>query len=77
MDVESTVRAFLAQRFGGFQNGIDSRESLEGVVDSLGLFDLVEFIEGTFGVAIPNQEFSPQRFSTIAKILETIEEFAQ
>jgi len=48
------------ERFGGYHDGIGPHESLEGIVDSLGLFELVDFLEERFQVAIPNEEFSPK-----------------
>jgi acyl carrier protein len=75
MDVENKLRAYLQQRFGSYHEGIQVDDSLEGIVDSIGLFELVEFIEKNFNVSIPNQEFSPQRFSSITSILATIDEF--
>lgn len=75
MDAEAVLRQFLGERFGSYREGLGTAEPLEEIVDSLGLFDLVSFVEERFGLEIPNEEFSPQRFATIDKILETIEEF--
>lgn len=74
-DVEKRLRQFLKERFGGYRDNIGAADPLDGVVDSLGLFELVAFIEEDFSVSIPNEEFSPQLFSSIEKILQVIEEF--
>ena len=50
-------------------------DSLESVVDSMGLFELVSFLEQEFSMNLPNEEFSPQRFATIEGILKVVEEF--
>ena len=71
---ETRLRDFLRQRFGGYRDSLSQSDSLTEVVDSLGLFDLVEFVEREFGVAIPNEEFSPRRFSSIEGILELVDE---
>jgi acyl carrier protein len=73
--VETAVREFLASRFPGYHPGLDAEEPLDRVVDSLGLFDLSEWVEGSFGIHIPNEEFSPRRFSSISAICSTINEF--
>ena len=72
---EAALRSYLKGRFGSYDDDIHKDDSLEGIVDSMGLFELVEFIEGEFKVRIPNHEFSPQKFSTISSILTVIDEF--
>jgi acyl carrier protein len=74
-DQEVKIRAFLKERFAGYDDRLQGDASLEGVVDSLGLFELVSFLEEEFALSIPNTEFSPQRFESINGILEVVEEF--
>lgn len=74
MDREHVIRKFLEERFANYRVTLSLQDSLEGVVDSLGLFDLVEFIEREFNVSIPNEDFSPRKFQSIATILATINE---
>lgn len=73
--VEQEVRRYLKNRFPGYHDGLRPHDALEATVDSLGLFDLVEWAESTFRIKIPNEEFSPRRFSSIAAIVGTIKEF--
>lgn len=75
MDRESTLRRYLKERFKNYHDGIAAGDILEDVVDSMGLFELVDFIEQEFGISIPNEEFSPQRFESIESILQLIAEF--
>jgi acyl carrier protein len=77
MSQEEKIRQFLRERFGNYREEIGPKDPLDDVVDSLGLFELVEFVEKEFSVSIPNEEFSPQRFSSIEKILQVIEEFRE
>lgn len=72
---EQQVRQFLNERFAGYDESVASSESLEGIVDSLGLFELVAFLEEKFSLAIPNSEFSPQLFENIEAIMEVIDEY--
>jgi acyl carrier protein len=74
MDEEQRLRDFLAERFPAFDEGCDADADLSSVVDSLGLFDLVAFVERDFEIQIPTAEFSPQKFSSISRMLEFIEE---
>jgi acyl carrier protein len=59
---------------GGYRDSLAPADSLANVIDSLGLFDLVEFVENEFGVSIPNDEFSPRRFASIESILGLVDE---
>jgi acyl carrier protein len=74
MDGEKILRTFLKERFGNYRDTLAAEDPLDGVVDSLGLFELVEFIEREFQISVPTEEFSPRRFSSISVILNTIEE---
>ena len=73
---EKKLRQFLKERFGGYEDTIGLTDSLESVVDSMGLFELVSFLEQEFSMNLPNEEFSPQRFSSIEGILNLVEEFS-
>lgn len=66
---ELKLRSYLKERFANYEDAIRLDDSLEGIVDSLGLFDLVAFIEEEFAVSIPNEDFSPDLFSSIQKML--------
>ena len=66
---EMKLRNYLKERFANYEDSIGSEDSLDGIVDSLGLFDLVAFLEEEFALSIPNEDFSPDLFSTIEKIL--------
>ena len=74
MDDEQRLRAFLGERFAGFEDGCDATADLSSVIDSMGLFDLVQFVESEFDVSIPTEEFAPQKFSSIRRILEFVAE---
>lgn len=74
MNDEQRLRAFLLERFPGFDEHFDADAELSGVVDSLGLFDVVDFVERDLGVDVPTAEFSPLKFSSIRRILNLVEE---
>lgn len=71
---EQRLRAFLQERFPSFEEGCEDTAELSSVVDSLGLFDVVEFIEREFAIDVPAAEFSPQKFSSIRRIIEFVDE---
>ena len=71
---EAQLRAYLKGRFRGYTDDIALDDDLSGVVDSLGLFELVEFIEKTAGVTVPTIEFRPARFATLSNILGLVDD---
>ncbi len=44
-----------------------------GVVDSLGLMQLIEYIEGTFSIAVSDEDIVPEHFESIERITSFIE----
>jgi acyl carrier protein len=71
---EDRLRAYLKGRFRGYRDDLPVDAELSGIVDSLGLFELVEFVEQTFDVRIPMAEFRPGRFSSIREILDFVDD---
>jgi len=39
-----------------------------GIVDSLGVLDLVAFVEGEFGITIDAEELLPENFQSISSL---------
>jgi acyl carrier protein len=66
------IRAFILERLapatGRTQLGDDEDLIDSGVVDSLGVFQLVAFLEERFGVAIADTDITPDNFGTIERI---------
>ena len=44
-----------------------------GILDSLGILNLVSFIEDEWGVTVEDEELIPEHFGTISRISELIE----
>ena len=75
ISIENRLRQYLSERFGKYSDDIGLDDSLEDTVDSMGIFDLVAFLEEEFSVSIPNHEFTPRRFATVGGIIKVIDEF--
>jgi acyl carrier protein len=71
-DVRSVVRAFIATRLApaaGRTEIADDEDLIDtGVVNSLGIFQLVAFLEERFKVSVGDEEITPENFSTIERI---------
>jgi acyl carrier protein len=74
---EDSVREFLIQemQWTGSPDQLTQDYALieNGVIDSLGLFALLGFIEKEFGVRLAGEELSPDNFGTIGAITSLIE----
>jgi len=80
MDVSSAatdrIRQFVLEKFplARKRSVKDSDELLEsGIVDSLGILDLVALLETEFGLTVSDDDLLPENFRSI----ERISEFAQ
>jgi acyl carrier protein len=71
---EAPLRSYLKSRFRGYQDDLPSNADLAAVVDSLGLFELIEFVESEYEVKVPMADFRPARFSSIREILTLVDE---
>jgi acyl carrier protein len=74
--IDTQVRKFILDKFplARKQQIKDSDPLLEsGVLDSLGVLDLVSFIEQEFLVQVADDELVPENFQTIDRISAFIE----
>jgi acyl carrier protein len=70
------IRAFIVERLApatGRTQLADDEDLIDtGVVDSLGIFQLVAFLEERFGIAIADTEITPDNFATIERIEQLV-----
>jgi acyl carrier protein len=75
--IEDTVRRFISEEVandGAAVEIADDSPLLERqILDSLGLFQLVSFLESEFGVEVQDEELVPANFGTIADIARLVE----
>jgi len=76
-DVKTKIRAFLlsdlAKRRGVTSIGDDDSLLESGVVDSLGIFLIVTFLEENFHVGVADDEITPDNFNTLDAISRMVE----
>jgi acyl carrier protein len=72
MQIEDQIKQFIAQNLLFSQDGYpyadDTSFLQEGVVDSLGVMELVGFVQKTFGLTVDQQEITPDNFDSVAKL---------
>lgn len=76
MDVKEQIRRYVAENFLFSDNGfeLDNDESFleAGVVDSLGVLELVTFVEEEFEVQVPDEEIVPDNFDSVDRLADYI-----
>jgi acyl carrier protein len=73
--IERQLDTFLHTRFPlARKSGIDRDTHLleRGILDSLGILDVVAFIESTFDLVIDDEELVPQNFQTLSAMSEFV-----
>jgi acyl carrier protein len=69
------IREFVWQQFpAAKRHSIGDGESLlaSGIVDSLGVLDVVQFLEEKFGLMLSDEDMLSENFETIASIAEFV-----
>ncbi len=74
--VSDQIRDFVLEKFPQAKKKSlgDTDKLLEsGIVDSLGILDLVAFLESCFQVHISDEELLPENFQTVEAIAQFVE----
>ena len=72
--VEEQVRAFFAANFplSGEQPAADASLIDSGSIDSMGILELLEFVESTYGLSVPDADIRPEHFDSISAIAQYV-----
>ena len=66
------IRGFLADSFlfnpQGYTLADDDSLMENGVIDSTGVLELTQFVEDAFGIAVSDDEITPENFDSVARI---------
>jgi acyl carrier protein len=72
MVIEQQVRQFVAQNLLFSENGYpfddDASFLQEGIIDSLGVMELIAFAEKTFRIKVDPNEVVPDHFDSISRL---------
>lgn len=74
-DQMSLIRQFIIDEFVRDRSTIDETTNLleQEIIDSLGIFTLIAFIEDRFGVRVAPEEVNLENFETLASISSLVE----
>jgi acyl carrier protein len=77
-DARTAIREFVIDRLAPTSGRTDIGDEDDlidgGVIDSLGIFQLVAFLEETFGIAIGDEEITPENFASVSAIERLVAE---
>jgi acyl carrier protein len=65
------IRTFLLEKFPlARKRGVTFQDNLleSGILDSLGILDVVAFVEQNFGIILNDDELVPENFQTIERL---------
>lgn len=67
--VTERIRAYLTERFP-LTRRINTEESLlgSGLIDSLGVLELVTFLEQEFHISIADEDLLPENFQSVVRL---------
>lgn len=75
--IERDIRQFLAENFildeGGADLGVDESLTESGVLDSMGVLELITFIEERFGFSVPDEDTLPENLDSVSRLVAYIE----
>ncbi len=75
-DTKTTLKEYILEEFATEgETTIDDSTNLleEEVIDSLGIFTLVSFIENKFGVSVDAEEVNLDNFETLERIAKLVD----
>lgn len=75
-DIEARVRSFITDNFDYRTDvTLSATDSLmeSGLVDSMGVLELITFLESEFGIRVPDADVLPENLDTIANIVAFVD----
>ena len=70
MEVSTQVRKFMIDNFLFEDNGLNEDMSFleNGIIDSTGVLELIDFLEKSFGINVEDQEIIPENLDSISRV---------
>jgi acyl carrier protein len=74
-DVERDVREFISENYilDGQVLAADASLTSHGVLDSMGVLELIMFIEERFSVKVPDEDTLPENLDSVERIVRYVE----
>jgi len=76
-EIESLLKKFIAEKLlvseEGFQYGNDVSFLAEGIIDSIGVMELVSYVGDTFNITVDPQEVVPENFDSVSRLVDYVQ----
>ena len=73
--ISERIRAFLAQQFPATKKvGNEDPLLKNGLIDSLGILEVVTFLEKEFGIVVSDEELLPENFGSIHSLSSFVQQ---
>lgn len=76
MELESRIREFISRNLlfakDGFAYSDDASLLDEGIIDSIGVLELVNFVSTDLGLSVGPDEITPENFDSVNRLAEYI-----
>jgi len=75
-ETRDKIRDFIVENFlFGSDNGLKDETSFldEGIIDSTGILELVNFLEEEFEIAVDDEELNPENLDSIKNVVGYLE----
>jgi len=70
--IELSIRRFIAKNLLSSNDELTCPDDAslldEGIIDSLGVVELIEFLENQFAIKVKQQEVRPENFDSVARL---------
>lgn len=75
-DIKAKIRTFILNNFPRARQKSFSDEDLllgNNIIDSMGILEIVTFIESEFVITVDDEEFMPENFQSIAHLANFVQ----
>lgn len=76
MHLETRIRDYLAHNLLYVEDCVEYDDDTsfisEGLIDSMGVMELVGFVSSQFGISVEQQELTPDNFDSVSKLAKYI-----
>ena len=75
--ITARIKAYLIEHFPSAREhalGDDDHLLANGILDSLGVLDLVGYLEQEFGIAVSDDDLLPEHFETLRRLTAFVED---
>ena len=77
MDIKEQIRSYIAENLlfstDGFDYSDDSSLRQESIIDSIGVLNLILFVEETFDIHVDDREVTPDNFDSVNALAAFVE----